>query len=453
MEKNKRILNGALVLGVGAFVSKLLGAIYRIPLTNLIGGTGLGLYQMIFPVYAVLLDFSGAGVPSALSKIISSYCANDKYKTAENYLKSSLKLFFAIGIIGSALMVILARPLALMQGNGQAFLGYITIAPAVFLVSLISCYRGYFQGLMNMNPTAVSQITEQVIKLFVGLIFAYLLKSSLPLAVAGATFAISLSEFGALIYLYVRHKRTKNKVLPVFFFDKEDHSERVKNILKTTLPITVIGIMIPLSQVIDSFIIVNVLKVYRQDATALYGLLSGVASTVVGLPVSVCYGISTVAIPTVSSSKSEKEKNKNAVRTLLLTFAVALPCALFCYFFAPFIINLLFKRLPLSEKTIAVNLLKTLSPCVVLLSVLQTGNAVLIGKGKLYKPVLSLAVGVGVKVVVSLVLLKIQSLNIYGGAIGVIACYFVSTLINLMMIFQLKVNRESKTACRREYAS
>jgi stage V sporulation protein B len=90
---------------------------------------------------------------------------------------------------------------------------------------------------------------------------------------------------------------------------------------------------------------------------------------------------------------------------------------------------------------------------VVLLSLLQTGNAVLIGKGKLYKPVVSLGVGIIIKIVLSLILLKMPSLNIYGGAIGVIACYFVSTLINLFMIFNFKVKHENKTTCRREYAS
>ena len=304
-----------------------------------------------------------------------------------------------------------------------------------------------------MTPTAVSQVLEQMLKLFAGLTLAYAFRASISLAVAGATLAISISELGALIFLWIQYKRVKNKNLGVFTFDRLNHKKRVKQILKTTLPITIIGIMIPLSQVVDSFLIVNILSRYREDATALYGLMTGVAATVVGLPVAVCYGISTVAIPSVSSSKTEKEKAKNAKKTLLLTLAVSLPCAIGCYLFAPFIINLLFKSLPVTEKLIAINLLKTLSPCVVLLSLLQTGNAVLIGKGKLYKPVTSLGVGIIVKIVLSLILLKIPSLNIYGGAIGVIACYFVSTLINLFMIFNLKVKHENKTTCRREYAS
>lgn len=453
MQRNKKILNGAVVLGIGAFFSKLLGAIYRVPLTNIIGGQGLGLYQMVFPVYAVLLDFSGAGVPSALSKIISSNNQMEQINSAENYLKSSIKLFALIGLLGTVIMVCLAKVFAFLQGNSNAFLGYVALAPAVFLVSVISCYRGYFQGLMMMTPTAVSQILEQIVKLFLGLTFAYLLRNSVSLAVAGATFAISFSELIALGYLFIKHKKLRERALLIHVFDKKNHKKRVKTILKITIPITIIGIMIPLSQVIDSFLIVNILKSYREDATTLYGLMSGVASTVVGLPVSVCYGISMVAIPVVSASKLEKEKNKNAFKVIALTFAVALPCALFCCFFSPFIINLLFSRLPPSEKQVSIILLKTLSPCVALLSLLQTTNAVLIGKGKFYKPVLSLGIGILVKIIVSLVLLKIPSINIYGGAIGVIACYFVATLINLFMIINFKVKHESKTAYNRQYAS
>lgn len=453
MRKNKKLINGVVALGVGAFISKLLGAIYRVPLTNIIGGLGLGLYQMIFPMYVVLLDFSGAGVPSALSKIISSYSGEDKFYNAENYFKSSIKLFAVVGLIGWVLMVLLAYPLSNLQGNSQSFIGYLAISPAVFLVSLISCYRGYFQGLMNMNPTAFSQILEQGVKLLFGLALAYSLKGSTPLAVAGATLAITISEAVALLYLYIKRKRLKERVLVAYVFEREHNRERIKNIIKTTLPITLIGIMIPLSQLVDSFLVVNVLNEYRNDATTLYGLMSGVVATVIGLPVSICYGISMVAIPMVSSSKTLKEKNKNALRTIGLTFIVALPCAIVCYAFAPFIINLLFKRLPIEEKIISVSLLKTLSPCVVLLSVLQTTNAVLIGKGKLYKPVASLGVGITIKIITSFILLKIPSINIYGGAIGIIACYFFATLINLIMITNFRVKHERKTACNRQYAS
>ena len=175
MLKDKKIIGGAVALGIGAFATKLLGAIYRVPLTNLIGGFGLGLYQLVFPVYSVLLDFSGAGVPSALSKIISSVNEEQRKQRATEYLKTSLKIFSLFGLICSLLMLVFSFPLARLQGNESASVSYMTLAPAVILVSLISCYRGYFQGFMDMKPTAISQIIEQAVKLLFGLYHSLLL--------------------------------------------------------------------------------------------------------------------------------------------------------------------------------------------------------------------------------------------------------------------------------------
>ena len=454
MEKKQgNIVKSAATLGVGAMLAKLLGAIYRIPLTNLLGGLGLGLYQMVFPVYSVLLDFSGAGAPSALSKIISSYNGEDKERNAYNYLSGSLRLFFFFGLFCSLIMLIFAKPLAMAQGNSDAYLAYLFLSPAIFGVSLISCFRGYFQGKMNMVPTAVSQIIEQLVKLGFGLLFAYLFLPNIPKAVAGATFAITLSEFSALVYLFSVYLKSKKKLGVRFCFEKNNFGVRAKTVIKNTVPITLTGIMLPLSQVIDSFLILNLLGAYRQDATSLYGLLSGVAATVIGLPVSVCYGVAAVAIPTVSASKTETEKRSNASKTLLLTTLVALPCAIFTAIFAPFIIGLLFRGLNGEEKLIAINLLRLSSPNVLLLSLLQTGNAVLIGKGKLYFPVLSLSVGVAVKTVLNLILLDMPRVNIYGGALAIIACYFTVCLLNLFIIFSEKVKNEDSRSCRREYAS
>ena len=187
----------------------MLGAIYRIPLTNLLGGYGLGLYQMVFPVYSLLLDFSGAGVPSALSSLIAK--KEDKESYAYLYLKTAIKLLFLVGAIGSLIMLIFARPISLLQGNKNASKAYLYLAPAVFAVALICAFRGYFQGLMDMKPTAISQVIEQAIKVLLGLTFVKILLPNIENAVAGATFAITLSEFCALIYLVLVYSLKKRR--------------------------------------------------------------------------------------------------------------------------------------------------------------------------------------------------------------------------------------------------
>lgn len=451
MKKNKinGVVKGALSLGVGAFAAKILGAIYRVPLTNLLGGEGLGIYQTVFPVYALLLDFSGAAVPSAISKIISSYRGEEKELNAYEYLRSSLKLLFFLGAIGTILMAIFSFPLAKLQGNTSATFAYLGLAPAIFFVCVISCFRGYYQGLMNMNPTAISQIVEQTIKLVAGLILVKLLLPNLSLAVAGATFAITISEVVASLYLLVIYHKRKKRLSLRFNFDKTLLKPRLKRIIKTTVPITLIGIMIPLSQVIDSFLVVNILSSYRADATALYGLLCGAVATVINLPVSICYGIATVAIPTVSAAKDEDRRRESA-KVLLLTLLVALPCAILCAIFAPFAVNILFGGLSAGEKQLTISLLKASSPNIVLLSFLQTSNGVLIGRGDFYLPIISLTVGVAVKTVLNLILLKIPFFNIFGGVLSVIACYFVGCLLNLLMIFIKRKSHATKESESRE---
>ena len=229
-------------------------------------------------------------------------------------------------------MAIFSKPLAKLQGNEDAYLAYIFLAPAVFFVALISCYRGYFQGLMNMMPTALSQILEQVVKLVLGIVAIKLLLPSVPKAVAGATFAITVSEVVALIYLRTKFSKTNRGILPLI---KTEKKQILKLLIKTTLPITLTGLILPLSQVIDSFLTVNILSGYSASATALFGLFSGVALTVVNLPVSVCHGIATVAIPAVSKEKDLNKQNKSAAKSIFLTLAVSLPCAAICFIFAP----------------------------------------------------------------------------------------------------------------------
>lgn len=451
--KGNKILGGAVSLGVGAFIAKVLGALYRVPLTNLLGSRGLGLYQMVFPVYSVLLDFSGGGIPSALSKLISSSDEDKKLQNAHDYLFASLKMLAIFGAFGSVFMLVFALPLSVLQGDGHAYLGYLFLSPAIIMVSLLSCFRGYFQGLMKMSPTATSQVVEQVVKLGLGLVFVRLFLPDIKWAVAGATFAITISEVVALCYLLVVYKRHKYRYGLHFAFDRSKFSTLAKKTVKVAIPITLVCVIIPLSQVVDSFLMINIIGNYRNDATSLYGLLSGVVATVINLPVSVCHGLATVSIPAVSKEKSECAKRIAGKKALALTVLASLPCALIIFAFAPFIINLLFKSLDKTEMITAINLLRLTAPCIVLQSVLQTCNAVLIGHGRLYSPVISLSVGVGVKIIVNAILLSSPKLNIYGGGIALIACYFTVCLINLIMIFRTRVKHEGKIACRRQYAS
>jgi stage V sporulation protein B len=207
MKNNNSIVKSATYLGFGTFIAKLLGALYRVPLTAILGGVGLGLYQMVFPVYALLLDFSGASLPSALSKLISSNEEQGKYKNAHALLNVSARFFALFGFVLSALLIIFARPLARLQGNEDAFYAYIFLAPAILFVSLISVLRGYFQGLMNMKPTALSQILEQTVKLVLGVLFAYLFGITMGMGLVGIWIAFAADEMFRTVAYLARWKK------------------------------------------------------------------------------------------------------------------------------------------------------------------------------------------------------------------------------------------------------
>ena len=451
MEDSKKLLKkGALILGVSAIISKILGAVYRIPLVRIIGGDGVGIYQLVFPVYALLLEFSGCAFPTAISKLIAEIKGENVEEKSIALFRSALSLCLFLGATATVVMIALARPLAILQGDERAYIAYLFLAPSIFLVSLLSCYRGYFQGKMNMKPTAISQVIEQSVKLGFGLFFAFIFMPNVPLSAGGATLAVTISEAVALIYVYVKFKRGVKmpSTLPMVSRQKG----MIKTLLKFALPITFTGLILPLSQFIDSFLIVNIIGGYRNDATALFGLLTGTAMTIINLPVAVCYGISTSAIPSVSREKGESRK-KNVNGSMLLTLIVSVISAVLVYLFSPLIVKILFGNLPNGQSSLTVSLIKTLAPSVVFLSLTQTLNGCLIGMGKTYLPMVGLIAGVVVKTILNVTLLNNPALNVFGGAIALNACYFVACLVNFISLVISGVSDERRSIKTWEYAN
>lgn len=446
--ENKKLFKGAFMLGAASFLVKALGAMYRVPLTALIGSKGIGLYQMVFPVYVVLLEFSGAGLPNALSKIISSENRNGcNNASADEYLKTSLKIFAAIGFVLSVFMAVFSKRIATLQGDADAAAAYVALSPSVFFVCLISCFRGYFQGLSNMFPTAASQVAEQVVKLILGLTFSYVFMPDIKRAAAGATLAVTISEAVAFLGVYHAYRKSAKKMKTTSLKCGRSFKTLAATVIKNVVPVSVAGVILPLSQVADSFIIINILSANFKNATSVYGLLSGVAMTVINLPVSVCYGIAVTAIPAVAAKENPHDIRKSFIACLGVTVFISSLAAIACYFLAPTVINVLFSRLSPDEKVVAVKLIKMLSAVVVLSSILQTTNAALIGMNKLISPTVGLFFGVFVKTVAEIILVKIPEVNVYGGAIALIACYFVADLVNLI-IACVATNTKECYACK-----
>ncbi len=441
MKLKNSLLSGALTLSFGGVITKLIGALYRIPLTNILGAEGIGVYQMVFPLYTILLTFSSTGVPSGISKLIAE--GNSPEKT----LKSSIKLFAIIGFVTSLLTIILSKNIAVLQGDFKARLSYVGIAPSVFLVSLISCFRGYFQGFSNMKPTAVSQILEQIVKLIVGLSVCYLLKNNVVLASAGATIAVTISELVTLLYFIYKTKKSID--VKEFFLVKTD----VLPIVKTVFPMMVATIIMPLTRAIDSGLILNIVSNYSSHATEYYGLYSGAVESIVSLPVSFCYALAVTSIPIISKIKKEGGNYLNKTyQATFYTLCLSQVFAVITYLFSSVAVNVLYSGLSSEYKTITVNMLKLSSLSILLLPIMQTLIASINAMGRYKVTIISGLFGAIAKIVLSIILLKNPNINVFGAIISDIFCYLVACFVNLSYIIyiniKLKVQNERNNRYR-----
>ena len=206
----QNFIGGALILSLGGLLAKILGALYRIPLTNIVGSYGMGLYQLVFPPYILFLTVAQAGVPVALSKLIAEYnqlCRQDKGRKVFAYAMGLLTLF---GLASAVLMAALSRVIASAQGNPDTATAFVVVAPALLFVPVTNVLKGYFQGNFNMVPCGATSVLEQLVKLVVGLTLAVKFMPDVNKAVLGAVFAVTVSELSSLVIMgvvYLVHRK------------------------------------------------------------------------------------------------------------------------------------------------------------------------------------------------------------------------------------------------------
>ncbi|MBR2646290.1 MAG: polysaccharide biosynthesis protein [Clostridia bacterium] len=477
-EKNGKgsFLKGAAWIAAGGFIAKVIGALYRIPLTNLVGAHGLGLYQMVYPVYCLLLTVSATGIPSSIAKLVAERVS--KGESDAPVFKTAMWLFLLIGLFGTALMAIIAPFLARAQGSEEVLGGYYALAPSVLFVSAISVFRGWFQGRNRMFPTALSEITEQAVKVGFGLLFAYLYRTNIQKAVVFLLLSVSLSELCALILMYILYKRVHAPVK----MKKEGGMVEVKTVLRLSIPVTLSSMLLPLSGLIDSVFVPRLLGAYAAEPVTLFGLFSGGAVTIINLPVSVCYGIAAASIPAVAAAAAraktrankaalpdeakEKDeinekhnetnvktdgkihkKSRNSVRkkigfSLLVTVAVALPSALGLYVLAEPAVKIVFRNLTGEELTTLVRLVKIFSISALTLSCVQTLSACLTAQGKPQYAAFSMLIAVAVKTTLYAIWLKNPKTSVFGLAHATNICYLVAFLLDLL--YNLRVSKKAK---------
>ena len=425
MKKNN-LMSGMLVLAVGSVLAKLFSAIYRIALTRVLGGEGIGLYQLIFPLYSLCVVLATAGLPMAISKVIA------KHKNAERaVVKKCVFMISVVSIVLTLILILSSRGLAVMQGAQEIYICYIILAPSIIFVAIASVLRGYFQGVQNFNPSAISNIVEQFVKLVLGLILSiYLVRWGLIASIVGAVVGILVSEIVSVLVLWLTYRR-QNK-------SSEHIDINVKEIVVDILPITLTNIILPIATFVDSLLVVNLLEVSFNHSMAvfLYGLESGAVSSLVGLPTIFSFAIASVLLPNIAKNGSNGDAHLTlAIKVVLI---ISLPCVLAFIFMPDRLINLLYgDRLNgygVEGVNVCYRLLAISGLGVVFLAVSQVFSTALQAVDKRYVTIRNLVIGVVVKFVIEVIFLPSIAVNIFALAIANTACYITMMVLNYIEI-------------------
>lgn len=452
-------------------IAKLVGALYRIPLTNAMGAEGIGLYQLVFPLYTVLLTATSGGLPAAIAKVTAGFNAVGDERRSRETLTVSLAVVSAVTLAAAVGLVLLRNRIAFIQGNALAALSYLGIAPSLVLVGVISCFRGYYQGSHNMLPSALSQLVEQVVKLFAGLALCrVLLPYGIQYAVLGAVSGVTLSEVAALIgllttYVFTRRSHVTRTVLhldalPQNAFSAEVAAELappvepqarvtrgslIRRVYRIALPVTLGSLVIPITQVIDSVLVINILTASTGTslATSLFGLLNGPVNSLVNMPVVVTMAVSVALLPKVSAAAAVGRDYRRTVETALkYSFVIALPTAGALGVFARPILSLLYARSIRPELLdVGTTLLRLGSVTVVYMSVVQVATAVLQGSDRPRVPAVNLVVGATVKVLTTVLLLRY--IGIFGAVTASALCYGVTAALDAIALMKRSPIRPS----------
>ncbi len=436
--KENKFARGALILLVGGLICKLIGAIYRIPLSNILGPEGIGIYQLVFPIFSLFLILASGGSATALSKLVASCRAKGENKRARRFLFQSIILLLVVSLVFSGLFLAFGGPLSSFQGNEKAALGYVGAAIAIVFASVLTAFRGYFQGYQNMTPTAVSQIVEQVLKFVLGLTFAHLLIGRGPAYGAmGAMIGVGASEIFALLYLAITYafKRKKLDILEPEI--ETTFSQDLKLLIKQTLPITLNSLIMPLILAIDSFLIVNLLVSSGNSSeisTEMFGVYSGMVNSLVNFPTVFSMAIAISLVPAISYGREKQEKNLDASSVFKLIFYIAIPCIFIYFCFSREIIAVLYPSATNQNLlSLGALLLRISAINILYISLLQITTAILQGNGKSLAALANVSVAGVIKILLTLVFVS-GAFGIYGAAIASAICYSIAAGLNIITL-------------------
>ena len=441
---NSKFLKGTMILTISSIIVKVIGSLNWIILSRVLGGEGIGLYQMGFPIYLMAITVSSAGVPVAISIITSEKLANKDYRGAKRVFNVSLRLLLLSGLLFSSALFFGADFLINQHiiRDARAYYSIIALAPAVFFVTFLASFRGYLQGWQIMTPTATSEVVEQLVRVITMLIFADLfMPYGLAYAAGGASMGAGAGAFCALLVLMWFYRRLKKRLhaeieaqddsIPL-----ESAGSIIKRLLKLALPVSLTSLMLPIGANLDLLIVPQRLEVAGFDvrhATELFGYLKGMAVPLVNLAAIFTAAMTISLVPSISESRTLghfnaiQEKIRIAFRVAMI---ITFPCFMGLFFLAEKVAALIYNAPG------AAGAIQTMSVGILFLGMHQISTGILQGLGKTAIPVINMLLACLVKVVISWWLTAIPYLGIKGASLATVADFAVAAIINMGFIYK-----------------
>ena len=427
----------AAVLAAAGILVRILGFFYRLPLTDLIGDKGNGLYAAGYNIYNFFLIMSSAGLPVAISRMISVKLTLGEYTNAKKIFKVSMLAATCLSVFCAIVLGIFAKGFAAVLGFEDSYWCMYTLTPTIVIVGIMAVFRGYFQGFQTTVPTAISQLIEQVFNAFFSVYLAYLLVGfGVEYGAAGGTAGTGIGALAGLIVLITYYLKSRDSRNKAFNSDKKDYliesnKTILKNLVAIAFPIIAGTAIFSMTNLVDMFMVSDRLRVAgfdQRSIEALYGQLNGKYVTLSTLPVSISAAIATAVIPSIAASltrKEHKEVQSKIDTTLRLTMIISIPAAAGLGALGVQILAMLFPNYKDGGLLIQVG-----SFSVIFLALSQITTGVLQGIGKVNIPARNALIGAIFKIPVNYFLIAVEGINVIGAIIGTTVCYIICSLLN-----------------------
>ncbi len=428
----------AMLLAGASLVVRFLGFLYRLPVTMMIGDEGNGIYSASYNLYALFLVISSSSLPATISKLVAESDARGLYKNSYKIFRVGMVISATLGFFSMIILFLLAMPIENFMGIEGSAIGIRLLAPTVFLVSMLSVYRGYYQGMKDNTPTAVSQVIEQIFNAIMSIVLTYLLVNiSIAWGAGGSSLGTGIGAFTALVYMFFLHR----KRFPAIRRRAMKNNRKVlstktiaRKILYTAIPITLGTAVFSLMNIVDQKMISEGLLVNftQQENAVMYGQFSGKYILLTTLPVSVATAFAVTIIPNLAEAKKngdfEEIENKSNM-ALKMTMLFCIPSAVGLTVLAEPILKLLFRT-----QYQGAELLVYGSVAIIFIAFSQIITGILQGLSFLYIPLVSVLFGALIKIPMNYFLIRNVDINILGAVFSTIVFYLITSILNYQFL-------------------